>query len=105
MFSTPVPDGNGNCPADRACCSARLHVFSAGSTTAAAPNPLAVETLAQQHVSSESPQSKGWEEFAAEGPPVMARVFPFAGNDLHHHFGRQALTTEMNAYQQERSCE
>src|SRR5262252_1978024 len=49
----------------------RFCAFSAGSTPATAPNPLAIETLHQRHLSTEGLRSKGWEVFAAEGAPVM----------------------------------
>src|SRR5215467_2489896 len=52
----------------------RLRAFSAGSTPEAGPNPLALETLARQHISTIGLRSKGWEEFAAQGAPVMDLV-------------------------------
>jgi arsenate reductase len=52
----------------------RFRAFSAGSAPGAAPNPLALETLAQDHLSTEGLRSKGWEEFAKDGAPAMDLV-------------------------------
>src|SRR5262252_4515776 len=52
----------------------RFRAFSAGSAPGAAPNPLALETLAQHHLPTEGLRSKGWEEFARDGAPVMDLV-------------------------------
>ena len=52
----------------------RLRAFSAGSTPAAGPNPLALETLARQNISTVGLRSKGWEVFAAQGAPAMDLV-------------------------------
>jgi len=52
----------------------RLRAFSAGSTPAAGPNPVALETLTRQHISTVGLRSKGWEEFAAQGAPAMDLV-------------------------------
>jgi arsenate reductase len=49
----------------------RFRAFSAGSTPGTAPNPLAIETLHRQHLSTEGLRSKGWEEFAVADAPVM----------------------------------
>lgn len=49
----------------------RFRAFSAGSHPAPGPNPLALETLQQQHLPTEEMRSKGWDEFAMEGAPVM----------------------------------
>jgi arsenate reductase (thioredoxin) len=45
--------------------------FSAGSTPATAPNPLALETLRQLRFSTEGLHSKNWDEFAKPGAPIM----------------------------------
>src|SRR5215831_9657157 len=52
----------------------RLRAFSAGSTPAAGANPLALETLARQNISTVGLRSKGWEVFAAQGAPAMDLV-------------------------------
>ncbi len=49
----------------------RFHAFSAGSHPAGQVHPLALETLAQQHVAAASARSKSWDEFAAPGAPHM----------------------------------
>src|SRR5215472_6033713 len=52
----------------------RFRAFSAGSTPGGTPNPLTIETLHQEQVSTEGLRSKGWDEFAQEGAPVMDLV-------------------------------
>src|SRR5206468_3190739 len=49
----------------------RFGAFSAGSTPGAAPKPLALETLERLRLPTEGLRSKGWDEFAANGAPVM----------------------------------
>jgi arsenate reductase len=49
----------------------RFQAFSAGSHPKGAVHPLALETLAQQHVPAEGLRSKSWDEFAAAGAPPM----------------------------------
>ena len=49
----------------------RFSAYSAGSAPGTAPNPLALETIRRLHLSSDGLGSKGWDEFAVEGAPVM----------------------------------
>jgi arsenate reductase len=49
----------------------RFRAFSAGSHPGTAPNPIALETLARQHLPTKSLRSKAWDEFAADGAPMM----------------------------------
>jgi len=52
----------------------RFRAFSAGSAPGTAPNPLALKTLTQNHLPIDSLRSKGWDEFARDGAPVMDLV-------------------------------
>jgi arsenate reductase len=49
----------------------RFQAFSAGSHPKGAVHPLALDTLAQQHVPAEGLRSKSWDEFAAADAPRM----------------------------------
>jgi protein-tyrosine-phosphatase len=49
--------------------------FSAGSQPKGAVHPLALETLAQNHLPADGFRSKSWEEFAQPGAPRMDFVF------------------------------
>lgn len=49
----------------------RFSAYSAGSMPAAAPNPLALETLARLNVPVARLYSKGWDVFAADDAPAM----------------------------------
>ena len=58
----------------------RFHAFSAGSTPGSAPNRFALETLAHLHLSTHGLRSKGWDEFAVDGAPVMDFVITVCDN-------------------------
>ena len=49
--------------------------FSAGSQPKGTVHPLALETLAQNHLPADGFRSKSWEEFAQPGAPRMDFVF------------------------------
>ena len=53
----------------------RFHAFSAGSHPKDAPHPLALKTLAAQHIPTDGFRSKGWEEFAGPDAPQLHFVF------------------------------
>ena len=53
----------------------RFQAYSAGSHPKGEVHPLALEVLAQGHVSIENLRSKGWDEFAAPGAPKLDFVF------------------------------
>jgi len=53
----------------------RFHAFSAGSHPKGAVNPLALKVLESFECTTEGMRSKGWEEFATAGAPVMDFVF------------------------------
>lgn len=55
--------------------SGRFRAFSAGSQPKGEVNPLALRTLRGWDYPAEGFRSKGWEEFAAPGAPVMDFVF------------------------------
>ena len=58
----------------------RFRAFSAGSAPGAAPNPFAIETLARMRLSTDGLRSKSWDEFAADGAPVMHLVITVCDN-------------------------
>ena len=58
----------------------RFRAYSAGSTPGAAPNPFALETLARLHIPTSGMRSKAWDEFAADGAPVMDFVITVCDN-------------------------
>ncbi len=58
----------------------RFRAFSAGSVPGTAPKPFALETLARLHLSTEGLHSKGWDEFAKDGAPVMDFVITVCDN-------------------------
>jgi arsenate reductase len=53
----------------------RFKAYSAGSHPAGQVNPLALETMAAHHLSSDGARSKNWEEFSRPGAPRMEFVF------------------------------
>ncbi|RZJ03613.1 MAG: arsenate reductase ArsC [Rubrivivax sp.] len=65
-----LAEGLLNSLADR-----RFRAYSAGSRPVGVVNPLALQTLAALHLSSEGFRSKGWDEFAVAGSPIMDFVF------------------------------
>ena len=58
----------------------RFQGFSAGSLPARDPNPLAIATLQRLGFSTVNLRSKGWDEFAKPGAPVMDFVFTVCDN-------------------------
>lgn len=58
----------------------RFKGYSAGSMPAAAPNPLALRTLADFKYSTEGLCSKTWDEFAKPGAPAMDFVITVCDN-------------------------
>ena len=54
---------------------ARFRAFSAGSHPAGAIHPYALEILERRNHRTDHLRSKGWDEFAAPGAPVMDFVF------------------------------
>ena len=58
----------------------RFRAFSAGSHPTGRPNPLALATLAAHGVPAEAPRSKSWDEFAAEGAPLLDVVATVCDN-------------------------
>ena len=53
----------------------RFRAFSAGSHPKGEVNPLALELLENQHLSTEGLRSKSWDEFAQPGAPKLDFVF------------------------------
>lgn len=53
----------------------RFRGYSAGSQPKAAPNPLALETLARLHMPADGYRSKDWDEFARPGAPRLDFIF------------------------------
>ena len=53
----------------------RFAAYSAGSHPTGKVNPLALELLAKSRIDVSGLRSKGWEEFAKPGAPVMDFVF------------------------------
>jgi len=53
----------------------RFKAFSAGSHAAGKVNPVALELIAKNRLSTEGLRSKGWDEFAVAGAPEMQFVF------------------------------
>ena len=58
----------------------RFRAFSAGSQPKGAVNPFALKVLRSFDYPSEDFRSKGWEEFAGPGAPVMDFVFTVCDN-------------------------
>ena len=58
----------------------RFKGYSAGSMPATAPNPLALQTLANLRLPTEGLRSKNWDEFAKPGAPVMDFVITVCDN-------------------------
>jgi arsenate reductase (thioredoxin) len=58
----------------------RFRAFSAGSMPGTEPNPFALETLARLRLSTEGLRSKGSDEFALDGAPVMDFVITVCDN-------------------------
>jgi arsenate reductase (thioredoxin) len=52
-----------------------FHGFSAGSFPKGAVHPLTLRLLKEQGLSTQGLRSKSWDEFAAQGAPVMDFVF------------------------------
>ena len=53
----------------------RFKAFSAGSHATGKVNPLALELIAKNRLSTEELRSKNWDEFAVAGAPEMQFVF------------------------------
>ena len=53
----------------------RFRGYSAGSRPRGTVNPLALDTLTENHLPRDGYHSKNWEEFARPGAPVMDFVF------------------------------
>jgi len=53
----------------------RFRAYSAGSHPKGQVHPLALETLAANHLPTQGFRSKSWDEFAGPGAPVMDFVF------------------------------
>lgn len=53
----------------------RFKAYSAGSRPTGVVHPLALQTLAALHVPTDGYRSKGWDEFASPGTPIMDFVF------------------------------
>ena len=53
----------------------RFKAYSAGSHPKGQVHPLALETLAANHLPTQGFRSKSWDEFAGPGAPVMDFVF------------------------------
>jgi arsenate reductase len=53
----------------------RFKAFSAGSDATGKVNPLALELIAKNRLSTEGLRSKNWDEFAVAGAPEMQFVF------------------------------
>jgi arsenate reductase len=53
----------------------RFIAYSAGSHPGTAPNPFGLELLGSQGISTDGLRSKSWDEFAADGAPVIDFVF------------------------------
>ena len=53
----------------------RFRAYSAGSHPKGAVNPFALKVLASLEYPTEGLRSKGWDEFAASGAPIMDFVF------------------------------
>jgi len=53
----------------------RFKAFSAGSHAAGKVNPVALELIAKNRLSTEGLRSKNWDEFAVAGAPEMQFVF------------------------------
>ena len=58
----------------------RFRAFSAGSQPKGEVNPLALKVLASFEYPAEGFRSKGWDEFAGPGAPVMDFVFTVCDN-------------------------
>ena len=58
----------------------RFRGFSAGSYPGTTPNPFAISTLQQLGYSTADLRSKGWDEFAKPGAPVMDLVVTVCDN-------------------------
>lgn len=58
----------------------RFRAYSAGSTPKGAVHPLTLETLRKVGIPTEGLRSKGWDEFATPGAPVMDFVFTVCDN-------------------------
>jgi len=52
----------------------KFHAYSAGSFPKGEPNPLALELLKRESISTEGARSKSWDEFSAPGAPPIHLV-------------------------------
>ena len=58
----------------------RFAAYSAGSHPAGRVNPFALELLRKNHLPTDGLRSKNWNEFAAQGAPVLDFVFTVCDN-------------------------
>jgi arsenate reductase len=58
----------------------RFRAYSAGSTPKGTVNPMAIKVLGDAGIATAGLRSKGWDEFAVAGAPVMDFVFTVCDN-------------------------
>ena len=94
----------------------RFHAFSAGSHPRGAVHPVALDTLARNHLATNGLRSKSWEEFAQPGAPQLDFVFTvcaraaqelcpvWPGQPMTAHWGiEDPATVEGSMEQQQRA--